>query len=263
MPKSTEVRLLAADEPPAVFEEGLDRGGEFLIVVDHASAQIPRALGDLGLPPAELTRHIAWDIGALGVARQLARSLDATLVAQNYSRLVIDCNRNPNVPSSIPVIGETIAIPGNIGLREAAIEARRREVFWPYQNRIREILDVRRAAGRRTILIAQHSMTDVFKGVTRSMHAAILYNRDRRFAGIVLDALRSDPELVIADNQPYFVSDDTDYTIPVHGEARGLAHVEIEVRQDLVTSGEGQAQWARRLATAIRAAAEQFTGAST
>jgi predicted N-formylglutamate amidohydrolase len=263
MPKSTEVRLLAQDEPPAVFEEGLDRAGEFLIVVDHASAQIPRALGDLGLPAAELTRHIAWDIGALGVARALARSLDAPLIAQNYSRLVIDCNRNPNVPSSIPVIGETIGIPGNIGLGEAAIEARRREIFWPYQTRIREILDARRAQQRRTILVAQHTMTDVFKGVTRAMHAAILYNRDRRFAGLVLDALRRDPDLVVADNQPYFVSDETDYTIPVHGEARGLAHVEIEVRQDLVTSAAGQAEWAQRLAAAIREAAGHFTGAST
>ena len=263
MPRSTDARLLADDEPPAVFEEGLDRDGEFLIAVDHAGARIPRALGDLGLPAAELARHIAWDIGALGVARALAHLLDAPLIAQNYSRLVIDCNRNPLVPSSIPVIGETIGIPGNIGLTADAVEARRREVFWPYQERIRAVLDARRAAGKRTILIAQHTMTDVFKGVARPMHAAILYNRDRRFAGLVLDALRREPGLIVADNEPYFVSDDTDYTVPVHGEARGLAHVEIEVRQDLVTQQAGQAQWADRLAAAIRTAAEQFTGVST
>ena len=267
MLKSTEDgaarRLLAPDEPPAVFEEGLSRRGEFLIAVDHASARIPRRLGDLGLPAAELKRHIAWDIGALGVARRLGEALDAPVIAQNYSRLVIDCNRHPDVPSSIPTVGETLDIPGNIGLSAADIEARRREVFWPYQQRLQAILDERRAAGRRTILVAQHSMTNVFKGVARPMHAAILYNRDRRFAGLVLDALRQDPALVVADNEPYFVSDATDYTVPVHGEARGLAHVEIEVRQDLVTSDEGQAEWAARIATAIRAAAPQFTGEST
>ena len=262
MPRSTEP-LLASDEPPAVFEEGQDRSGEFLVMVDHAGARIPRSLGDLGLPASELTRHIAWDIGALGVARLLARSLGAPLIAQTYSRLVIDCNRSPAVASSIPVIGESIGIPGNMALAEADIEARRREVFWPYQNRIREILDARRAAGRRTILIAQHSMTNIFKGVERPMHAAILYNRDRRFAGLVLEALRCEPGLIVADNEPYFVSDDTDYTIPIHAEARGLAHVEIEVRQDLVTTAQGQAEWAVRLGAAIRVAAAQFTGVST
>ena len=263
MPKSIEPSLLAADEPGAVFEEGLERGGEFFVTVDHAGARIPRALGDLGLPAAELKRHIAWDIGALGVARRLAAALDSPVVAQNYSRLVIDCNRHPDVPTSIPVIGETLEIPGNIRLTAAEVEARRREVFWPYHERIQALLDARRAAGRRTLLVAQHSMTNIFKGAARPMHAAILYNRDRRFARLVLEALRGDPALIVADNEPYFVSDATDYTVPVHGEARNLAHVEIEVRQDLVTSDEGQAVWAARLAAAIRAAAAQFTGEST
>jgi predicted N-formylglutamate amidohydrolase len=262
MPKSTDAALLEPDEPPAVFEEGLERRGDFLVAVDHASARIPRRLGDLGLPATELQRHIAWDIGALGVARRLAAALDSPVVAQNYSRLVIDCNRHPDVPTSIPTTGELIPIPGNIGLDPADMEARRREVFWPYQNRLQQILDARRAAGQRTILVAQHSMTNVFKGVARPMHAAILYNRDRRFAGLVLDALRREPGLIVADNEPYFVSDATDYTVPVHGEARRLAHVEIEVRQDLVTSEEGQAEWATRIATAIRTAAAQFTGES-
>ena len=255
-------RLLAADEPPPFIEEGQGSRSNFLIVVDHASRRIPRRLGDLGLPEPELHRHIAWDIGSLAVARQVAAALDAPLVAQNYSRLVIDCNRDPKVPSSIPIIGEAVEIPGNMGLSAEEVAARRAEIFEPYHNRIRGVLDDRQAAGRPTILVAQHTMTDIFHGVRREMHGAVLYNRDRRFAGLMLDALRREPDLVIADNEPYFVSDETDYTIPRHAEARGLPHVEIEIRQDLVADAAGQADWARRIAAALRAAEQAFLGVS-
>jgi predicted N-formylglutamate amidohydrolase len=262
MPKSTddeiehepEYQLLAADEPPAFAASGREGRSNFVIVVDHASSRIPRRLGNLGLAPAELLRHIAWDIGALAVARRVAEALDAPLVAQNYSRLVIDCNRDPSVASSIPVAGESIAIPGNIGLPPEEVSARRREIFDPYHAHVSALLDERLSAGRPTILIAQHSMTNLFKGERRRMHAAVLYNRDRRFAGLVLDALRREVDVHIADNEPYFVSDATDYTIPRHGEARGLPHVEIEVRQDLVGHEAGQAAWARRLTAALQEA---------
>jgi len=255
-------RLLAADEPPPFIESGRQGRSNFVIVVDHASPRIPRRLRDLGLPPSELQRHIAWDIGALAVARQVAAALDAALVAQNYSRLVIDCNRDPKVPSSIPTLGESIEIPGNIGLSPEQIAARRAEVFDPYHDHVRALLDERLAAGRPTILVAQHSMTNIFKGVRREMHAEVLYNRDRRFAGLVLDMLRREPGVFIADNEPYRVSDETDYTIPRHGEARGLPHVEIEIRQDLVSKAAGQAQWALRIAGALRDAEQAFLGAS-
>jgi predicted N-formylglutamate amidohydrolase len=249
---SAEYRLLAADEPPPFIEVGREGKSIFVIVVDHASRRIPRRLKDLGLQESELQRHIAWDIGALGVARQVAAALDAPLLAQNYSRLVIDCNRDPKVPSSIPLLSEASEIPGNAGLSEAERTARRVEIFEPYHRRVRELLDERAAAGRPTILVAQHSMTNIYHGVKREMHAAILYNRDRRFAGLVLDMLRREPRLVVADNEPYFVSDDTDYTIPKHGEARGLPHVEIEIRQDLVSDEAGQAEWARRITQALQ-----------
>jgi len=256
------IKLLAADEPPPVIESGRQGGSNFVIAVDHASPRIPRRLGTLGLPPSELQRHIAWDIGALAVARQVAAALDAPLVAQNYSRLVIDCNRDPKVPTSIPTMGESVEIPGNMGLCAEEIAARRAEIFGPYHDHLRALLDERLAAGRTTILVAQHSMTNVFKGVRREMHAAVLYNRDRRFAGLVLDMLRREADLNIADNEPYFVSDQTDYTIPRHGEARGLPHVEIEIRQDLVSDASGQAHWARRIAGALRDAEQAFVGAS-
>jgi len=255
-----EQRLLAADEPAAFMETGRAGRSNFVIVVDHASRRIPRRLKDLGLPESELERHIAWDIGALGVARRVAAALDSALVAQNYSRLVIDCNRDPAVVSSIPTLSEMTEIPGNIGLSEAARRARREEIFDPYHARVRALLDERAAAGRPTILVAQHSMTNVYKGERRPMHAAVLYNRDRRFAGLVLEALRREAHLIIADNEPYFVSDETDYTIPRHGEARGLPHVEIEIRQDLVTEEGGQVEWAERIGRALREAETALLG---
>jgi predicted N-formylglutamate amidohydrolase len=254
-------QLLAADEPPAFLELHAQGRSAFLIVADHAGARIPKSLKDLGLSSAELERHIAWDIGALGVARRVAAAVDAPLVAQNYSRLVIDCNRDPRVAASIPRISETSEIPGNIDLSGAQIAARRAEIFDPYHQRIRELIDARLAAGRPIILVAQHTMTDVYKGVRRKMDAAILYNRDRRFAGLVLDMLRRDAGLHIADNEPYFVSDETDYTVPHHAEARSLPYVEIEIRQDHVTDDAGQAEWAARIAQALQDAERKFSSA--
>lgn len=255
-----ESPLLAADEPPPCLEAGRQGRSNFVIVVDHAGRRIPRRLGDLGLSPNELLRHIAWDIGALGVARQTAAALDAPLLAQNYSRLVIDCNRHPSVASSIPRMSESIEIPSNSSISAADAAVRRREIFDPYHNRVRALLDERTAEKKTTILVAQHTMTDVYHGKRRHMHAAVLYNRDRRFAGCVLEALRRDASLDIADNEPYFVSDETDYTIPHHAEARGLPHVEIEIRQDLVSDEAGQTEWAQRITCALREAEQAFLG---
>jgi predicted N-formylglutamate amidohydrolase len=250
--------LLAPDEPPPFLEARRQGRSNFVIVVDHASARIPRRLDSLGVPASQLQRHIAWDIGALAVAQQVSAALDAPLVAQNYSRLVIDCNRDPRVATSIPTISELTEIPGNVALSEADREARRREIFAPYHDSVRALLDERAAAGRPTILVAQHSMTNIFNGSRREMHAAVLYNRDRRFAGLVLDSLRRESGLVVADNQPYFVTDETDYSIPHHGEARGLPHVEIEIRQDLLLEEAGQKEWAVRITRALQDAERAF-----
>jgi len=271
MPKSTDLpialpggpgeTLLAQDEPPPVSLWRPQGRSNFVIVVDHASRRIPRRLGDLGLPASELQRHIAWDIGCLAVAQQVAAALDAPLIAQNYSRLVIDCNRDPGAVSSIPTVSEWTSIPGNLGLSPAQISARRTEIFDPYHECVRSLLDARSAAGRPTILVAQHSMTDIFKGIRREMDVAILYNRDRRFAGLMLDMLRREQGLVVGDNEPYFVSDQTDYTIPHHGEARGLPYVEIEIRQDLIGEEVGQSDWSRRITCALRDAERALPGA--
>jgi predicted N-formylglutamate amidohydrolase len=257
-PPPPNYQLLEADEPPPVIAERLHGRSNFLIVVDHAGYAMPRRLDDLGLPQSDLRRHIAWDIGALAVARYVSAALDAPLIAQTYSRLVIDCNRNPAVATSIPTVSEWHAIHGNRQLGEQEIAARRREIFDPYHERIATLIDERQVLGRPTILVAQHSMTNVYKRVRREMHAAILYNRDRRFAGLVLDHLRREPDLIVADNQPYFVSDETDYTVPHHAEGRGIPYVEIEIRQDLIEGPEGQADWARRIAAALREAERAF-----
>jgi predicted N-formylglutamate amidohydrolase len=246
--------IIAPDEPPPFFASRPQGRSNFVIVVDHASARIPRRLENLGLSASELARHIAWDIGALAVAHQVSEALDAPLVAQNYSRLVIDCNRDPGVATSIPTLSELTHIPGNIGLSEADKAARRSEIFDPYHQHVSALLDARAAAGRPTILVSQHSMTNVFKGDQREMHAAVLYNRDRRFAGLLLEMLRREAGMIIADNEPYFVSDETDYSIPRHGEARGLPHVEIEIRQDLLLDAAGQAEWAARITRGLRQA---------
>jgi len=252
--------LLEPDEPPAFSEWRRDARSRFVIVVDHASRYIPRRLQGLGLPPCELERHIAWDIGSLALARELSEALDAVLVAQNYSRLVIDCNRDPDVASSIPLVSESTEVPGNQGLTPAQRAARRAALFEPYHAHLQQLLDARSAAGRDTIFVAQHSMTDVFKGVPRPMHAAVLCNRDRRLADAVLDALRRDRQLVVGDNEPYFMSDSTDYTVPRHAEARGLPYVEIEVRQDLIREPAGQRLWASRLTQALREAERSLFG---
>ena len=250
--------LLGVDEPAPYRVINATGTSAFVIVVDHASASIPRSLSNLGLPPAELARHIAWDIGALAVASVMSTALDAPLIAQNYSRLVIDCNRDPGVDSSIPGRSESSDIPGNLNLSAEEINARRAEVFEPYHAAIRALLDARLARGKATILVAQHSMTHCYAGVSREMHAAVLYNRDRRFAGLLLEALRRESGLLIADNEPYFVSDETDYTVPRHAEARNLPYVEIEIRQDLLLDAAGQDAWAERITAALQVAAQAF-----
>jgi predicted N-formylglutamate amidohydrolase len=241
-------KLLAGDEPPPVSAHNAGGKSPFLLVADHAGNRVPRTLGRLGVAEAELQRHIAWDIGIAGLGRLLADALDATLIQQNYSRLVIDCNRPLEAPSSIPDLSEDTAIPGNAGLDEPSRAARAGEIFRPYHDAIEAELDRRLKAGRAAVLIPLHSFTPVFKGAKRPWHAGVLYNRDPRFAQRLLALLNAEPDLFVGENAPYMVTDASDYTVPVHAERRGLHHVLIEVRQDLIAGDAGQRQWADRLA---------------
>lgn len=254
-------RLLGENDPPPVRVLRPDGAAPFFLTADHAGRAMPQRLGRLGLSENELGRHIAWDIGIAGVTERLSQAVDATAVLQTYSRLVIDCNRQPHWPSAVPTLSELTAIPGNHDISAAECEAREREIFLPYHLAIADLLDRRAAAERRTVLVAMHSFTPVFKGERRDMAVGVLYNRDARLAQIMLDLLRAEGDLVVGDNAPYAITDQSDYTVPVHGEGRGLAHVEIEIRQDLIGDEAGQAGWAARLARLLPIADQRLRAA--
>ena len=240
--------LLAADEPAAFTMERSQGRSEFLLVCDHASRVVPNSLGSLGLDDTQLASHIAWDIGAAGVAKQLSTALDATLLLQSYSRLVVDCNRPPGSATSIPTRSEHVRIAANEGLTAADAAARVAEIFAPYHAALSAILEQRRVAGTRTLMVCIHSFTPVYLGQARPWKTGLMYRKDLRLGRALLELLRQDKGLHAGENEPYAISDDTDYTIPVHGEARGIPHVGIEIRQDLIADMHGQQEWATRLA---------------
>jgi predicted N-formylglutamate amidohydrolase len=253
--------LLTPDEPPAFTVRNENGKSPFLLVADHAGKHMPRRAGQLGLADADCDRHIAWDIGAGALADMIANALDAFVIRQNYSRLIVDCNRAPGAETSIVSVSELTPVPGNVGLSENQKLARIREIFDPYHNRIAMELDRRRDSGRPTTLISVHSFTPVFKSMARCWHVGVLYNRDPRFAHILLELLQREAGLVVGDNEPYRVSDASDYAIPVHGEKRGLPHVELEIRQDLIAEEAGQRKWAALFARLLPQAQEQLNGA--
>lgn len=250
--------LLAASEPAPVRIERPDGSSPFVFICDHASRRIPQSLGTLGLSEMELTRHIAWDIGAAAVTEQFSERFNATAAFQNYSRLVVDCNRCLDVFNSISPVSEDTPVPGNTDLGEAERQLRVDEVFTPYHDAISKILDDRTGQDRETFLVSVHSFTPVFKGFQRPWDFAVVYNRDPRLSHIILDLLAADGDLHLGDNEPYFLSDETDYTLPVHGERRHLPHTQFEIRQDLIETPEQQTKWAVRLGEALDKALEIF-----
>ncbi|MFG1479677.1 N-formylglutamate amidohydrolase [Xanthobacter sp. V4C-4] len=252
--QSERLALLADDEAPPVSVVNPDGCSAFVLVADHAGNAFPRALGRLGISEADQTRHIAWDIGISGVCRSLAERLDAVSIQQNYSRLIIDCNRPTRTAASIPEASEATPIPGNRDLPDTARVAREREVFEPYHARIAAELDRRAQARRPAVLIAMHSFTPVYLGQARPWQVGILSHHDTRLAGALLAELRRDRGLCVGDNEPYAVSLETDYTLPVHGEQRGLLHVGLEIRQDLIARPEEQEAWGARIAGMLPAA---------
>lgn len=245
--------LLGLDEEPAV--EVRDGSGLFVVVCEHASNRLPRALGLLGLTPADLKRHIAFDPGAAELALLIAAKTGGALVRQRYSRLAIDCNRSPELPDAIATESETTVIPGNRDLSAAAREDRVAAIWRPFHDALAALLDERRRLSRPTVLVTVHSFTPVYRGVARPWHAGIITTAERRFADAVLAELRRDRSLVVGDNQPYSAKDNVDYTIRRHGFDRGLANVMIEVRNDLLTNREAIADWARRLIEALELSA--------
>lgn len=239
--------LLGADDPAPFTVHRAHGDSPFVLIADHAGQRIPARLGDLGLSQSELDRHIGWDIGIAGLAERLSEKLDAFAILQTYSRLVIDCNRPLEAPGSIVAVSDGTAVPGNEGLDDDARTARALEIFAPYHARITQELDRRSEETPAPVLISLHSFTPVFAGFVRPWHTGVLYHRDARLAHALRDALRAEAGLVVGDNEPYAVSDTSDFAVPVHGEQRGLLHVELEIRQDLIDDAAGQEEWAERL----------------
>ncbi|MDD1140825.1 N-formylglutamate amidohydrolase [Pseudomonas sp. TNT2022 ID233] len=218
-----------------------------ILVCEHASRYIPEALNNLGLDDVAAREHIAWDIGALALAEQLSEQLGATLLSANYSRLLIDLNRPRHAPDSIPAQSEIYQVPGNRELDEATRDYRRQCLFKPFHTRLQQLIDARLAEGRPVRVVGIHSFTPVYYGQPRELEVGVLFGQARAYAQRMLDGLERHP-LKVAGNQPYKIDPLGDMTVPVHGDARGLESVLIEVRNDLLRSPEAVTRWANYLA---------------
>lgn len=242
--------LLSPDEPPAVEQVNVEGGGSAVLLCDHASNRVPHRLDNLGLDARRLADHIGWDPGAAEVARCLSAQLDAPLVLSGYSRLVIDCNRPLASPGSIAEQSAGLSIPGNRGLTIEDRKARMDALFRPYHRTIDRLLDGR--TQRPTLLLSIHSFTPVLNGRLRPWSIGVSYGRDQRLAMLLLGALARSGDLTIGNNEPYPIETDIDYTLPRHGEGRGLPSVMIEIRQDGLRTGADAGAWATRLGQAYR-----------
>jgi predicted N-formylglutamate amidohydrolase len=222
-----------------------------VILCDHASRNIPAELHDLGLPAADLARHIAWDIGASDVAEALAEIFDAPSVLSPVSRLVIDCNRHLDAVDLIPERSDGAVIPGNLNLSASARAERIDQWFHPYHTAIESILEERAARGVASIVLSIHSMTDNLAGSLRPWHIALSSDDDRSLVQPILDTMRQSRDIEVGDNQPYSMEPAIDYSIPFHALRRALPYLQVEFRQDEVQDAEGQVRWAKRFASAL------------
>lgn len=243
--------LLAGDEPPPFEIAHAGGAAPFLFVCDHASNRMPRAVRHLGLPPAPLREHIAWDIGAADVARRLARRFDAPLALTGYSRLVLDCNRELDDPSSIPAESDGVPVPGNRGLAQGERIQRAEALFHPYHEAVDALVAKKSERDTAMALISIHSFTPVFQRTRRPWHIGVLWNEDGRIAAPLLAALRRLPGWMIGDNEPYSGRDGVGYTVKHHAERRGLPNVALEIRQDLIAIASGAEQWAAIVGDAL------------
>jgi predicted N-formylglutamate amidohydrolase len=220
-----------------------------LVICDHASRFVPPEYDNLGVAEAEIARHIGWDIGAGDVARELAQLIDASAVLCGTSRLVIDCNRRLDDPSSIPEASDGTPVPGNQGLEPAERKRRAERFFMPYHAEIERRLD---AFVRPPALVSVHSFTPVMAGFDRPWHVGLLYDEDDRLARPIIEALRREAGLVVGDNEPYSGRRPVGYALGTYANGRGLPPAVFELRQDLIDTPEKAHVWARRLAHILR-----------
>ena len=234
--------------------------GDFVLVCEHASNAIPAELDDLGLSDEAINSHIAWDPGALEVAREMSLMLDAPLVAQRISRLVYDCNRPPEAESAIPAKSETYEIPGNVGLSAAARQERIKRFYTPFRDALAACIDQRMEARRKPVLVTVHSFTPIYNGVKRDLDIGILHDADARFADALLGTGAADDDLVTRRNAPYGPRDGVTHTLLEHAIPRGLLNAMIEIRNDLIADPVSQRtvaeQLSRRATEALAALSE-------
>nr|WP_244491019.1 N-formylglutamate amidohydrolase [Paramesorhizobium deserti] len=252
-------RLLGAGDPTPVECVNAEGQSPLFLTCEHAGRAVPAALGDLGVLPEEMDRHIAYDVGADGLSRRLSEQLDAPLILQRYSRLVIDCNRPFAAADCFVEESDGTLVPANTTLSHLERKRRYEEIHQPLHEAISEALDKRQAAGRPTMLVSVHSFTPVMRatGAVRNFELGLLHNRDRRFADALAETFRAaNPDIMVRLNEPYIVDDMSDYTIPMHGEKRRIPHVLLEVRHDLIFDAQGQVDWAARLSGPLQRAAD-------
>ena len=247
LPAAGRGLLLAPDEPAPYFMENEDGAAPVLLLCDHASRFIPRQLNKLGLDEAELARHIAWDIGAADVTRELSRHLDAPAMFSHFSRLIVDPNRGLDDPTLVPQISDGTIISGNRGLSPQAIEARIASFHRPYHQAVDRAIAARLSRGETPAIVSIHSFTPVIRGVERPWEIGILWCQDARIPGPLIERLRA-RGLTVGDNEPYSAREGLGYTIELHADPRALPNVLIEVRQDLIDTHHGAADWATVLA---------------
>ena len=249
--------ICSADPEPV--ERVCARGGAPLVLTcEHGGRAVPASLAG-GVPaPKDMDRHIAWDIGAAEVARGVAKKLDSALVIQRYSRLVIDCNRPRHASDLTPEISDGTRIPFNVNLGETEIDARWRSIHQPFHQAVARLLDAR----GKVALVAVHSFTRKLRnGAPRPMEVGLSARKDLELAHTLgRELLREDPELHVAFDAPYRIRSDSDYTIPVHAEARRLPHVLLEVRNDLIADAAGVSRWIVMLSTALTRALRSTAG---
>lgn len=243
--------LLPGDPPP--FEVINPEGRAPLVLFsDHAGRAIPQRLGTLGLRQEELDQHIGWDIGIAKLAKVLAAALDAPAVLAGYSRLVIDCNRRIDDPTSIAQESDRIPIPGNRSLSAQDRRARAEAIFQPYHAAISDVIARKRREGPDPAILSLHSFTPQMNGFARPWHVGILWNRDPRLPVPLMARLLQEQGIVVGDNEPYSGKDEHGYSTSAHAEAQGLPHALIEMRQDLIGDDAGIARWAEILTRVLR-----------
>jgi len=244
---------LDSQRSPIVLENP-QGAGPFVIICDHGSNRIPDEYSAFEYDPEALETHIAWDPGALGVARHLSARLDAPLIWPDASRLIIDCNRPADADSLIVTVSEGRPISANRWLDDAERARRLAHIHLAYHDAIDACLARRLKAGLKTTLVAIHSFTPVYLGKPRPWHVGIVFDDDRRVADVLLDGLRADPALRVGANEPYSPADLVYYTVARHARPRGLPATMIEIRNDEIGDEAGEQRWADRLAPLLLAA---------